>query len=49
MDIEYIILDGNSKDKTLGLIEKYKDKISKWISEPDTGLYDTMNKLYPEQ
>ncbi|MFT5251051.1 MAG: glycosyltransferase involved in cell wall biosynthesis [Flavobacteriales bacterium] len=42
--IEYIIVDGNSKDNTLSLIKKHEDKISKWISEPDKGLYDAMNK-----
>jgi glycosyltransferase involved in cell wall biosynthesis len=43
-DIEYIIVDGNSNDGTLELIKKHEDKISKWISEPDKGLYDAMNK-----
>lgn len=43
-NIEYIIVDGNSKDNTLGIIQNHQDKISKWISEPDTGLYDAMNK-----
>lgn len=43
-DIEYIIIDGNSKDATKEIIEKNKNVISKWISEPDKGLYDAMNK-----
>lgn len=43
-DIEYIIVDGASKDGTLAVIEKYKDRISKFISEPDRGIYDAMNK-----
>ena len=43
-DIEYIIVDGNSKDDTLSIIKKHEHKISKWISEPDKGLYDAMNK-----
>ncbi|MNQ46963.1 PGL/p-HBAD biosynthesis glycosyltransferase [compost metagenome] len=43
-DIEYIIIDGNSKDNTLEIIQTHSDTISKWISEPDSGLYDAMNK-----
>lgn len=43
-NIEYIIIDGNSKDDTLNLIKKHEDKITRWISEPDHGLYDAMNK-----
>ena len=43
-DIEYIIVDGDSKDETVALIKKHEDKITKWISEPDQGLYDAMNK-----
>lgn len=43
-DFEYILVDGNSKDKTLEIAGKYKDYIKKWISEPDKGLYDAMNK-----
>jgi len=42
--IEYIVVDGNSNDGTLDLIKKHQDKITQWISEPDTGLYDAMNK-----
>jgi glycosyltransferase involved in cell wall biosynthesis len=42
--IEYIIIDGDSSDGTKGIIEKYKDKVAYWISEPDKGLYDAMNK-----
>lgn len=43
-NIEYIIVDGNSKDTTLSIIKKHKNIISNWISEPDKGLYDAMNK-----
>jgi len=43
-DIEYIIVDGASSDGTVDIIESYGDKISKFISEPDKGLYDAMNK-----
>ncbi len=41
---EYIIVDGNSNDGTLQIIEKYKIYINKLISEPDNGLYYAMNK-----
>ena len=43
-NIEYIIVDGNSTDGTQEIIKKYKQYISNWISEPDNGLYDAMNK-----
>lgn len=43
-DIEYIIVDGNSTDDTLKIVDKYKDKIAKVISEKDKGLYDALNK-----
>lgn len=43
-NIEYIIVDGNSKDGTVAIIKSYGDAITKWISEPDKGLYDAMNK-----
>lgn len=42
--VEYIIVDGASKDGTLQIIQQYKDRIARWISEPDKGLYDAMNK-----
>ncbi|MBI4930789.1 MAG: glycosyltransferase [Bacteroidetes bacterium] len=43
-DIEYIIVDGNSTDKTISIIEKYKNRISKLIVEKDSGMYFAINK-----
>ncbi|MFY0255901.1 glycosyltransferase family 2 protein [Chitinophaga sp. 30R24] len=42
--IEYIIVDGASKDSTLAVVAKYRSRIAKVISEKDNGLYDAMNK-----
>lgn len=41
---EFIIVDGGSSDGTLDVIKRYENRISKWISEPDNGIYNAMNK-----
>ena len=43
-EIEYIVVDGGSTDDTVQIIEEYQDRISRWISEKDRGMYDAMNK-----
>ena len=43
-NFEHIIIDGKSTDNTIAIIKKNSDKIDKWISEPDQGLYYAMNK-----
>ena len=43
-NIEYVVVDGGSKDGTPQIIERFKDKIDQWVSEADKGLYDAMNK-----
>lgn len=43
-NIEYILIDGGSKDNTVEIIKKYESKIAFWVSEPDNGIADAFNK-----
>ena len=46
-DIDYIIVDGNSKDGTLDIVKEFEPMFEgrmRWVSEPDKGIYDAMNK-----
>jgi glycosyltransferase involved in cell wall biosynthesis len=43
-DFEIVVVDGNSSDDTVDILEKIKDTRLNWISEPDVGIYDAMNK-----
>lgn len=43
-DFEFIIIDGGSTDGGIQVLEQYNDKIGYWVSEPDTGVYNAMNK-----
>lgn len=44
INIEYIIIDGKSQDRTIPIIRKYSDRISYWVSEPDKSMYEAINK-----
>lgn len=43
-NIEYIVIDGGSSDNSVNIIKLYENKIAYWISEPDKGIYDAINK-----
>ncbi|MGC6533366.1 MAG: glycosyltransferase family 2 protein [Flavobacteriales bacterium] len=43
-DVEYIIIDGASKDATMDVVDRYRDQIAVVVSESDKGIYDAMNK-----
>lgn len=43
-DFEYIVVDGGSKDDTVEIIKRNESKLACWVSEPDNGVYDAMNK-----
>lgn len=43
-DIEYLVIDGGSTDGTVDLLRQYDGSISRWVTEPDKGIYDAMNK-----
>lgn len=43
-NIEYIVIDGASTDRSLQVIERYADRIARIVSEPDNGLYEGINK-----
>ena len=43
-NIEYIVIDGGSTDGTVDIIKRYESGLAYWVSEPDKGIYDAMNK-----
>jgi Glycosyltransferases involved in cell wall biogenesis len=43
-DYEYIVIDGGSTDDSISVINEFADKITYWVSEPDKGIYNAMNK-----
>jgi len=43
-DVEHVVVDGASTDGTLGVVNRHRARIAKFVSEPDRGIYDAMNK-----
>ena len=43
-NIEYLVIDGGSTDETVAVLQRYAEHFSYWVSEPDKGIYDAMNK-----
>lgn len=43
-EVEYIVVDGNSTDNTVEIVRSFGDRITKFVSEKDQGIYDAMNK-----
>jgi glycosyltransferase involved in cell wall biosynthesis len=43
-NLDYIVIDGGSTDGTVELVQRYEDQLSGWVSEPDEGLFDALNK-----
>lgn len=44
VEVEYLVIDGGSTDGTVDIVRRYESRIAYWVSEPDRGLYDAMNK-----
>ncbi len=44
-DIEHIVVDGKSNDRTLDIVRSFNNHLARWISEPDRGMYDAINKV----
>ncbi len=42
--VQYVVVDGASSDGTVSLLKRRRDVVDRWISEPDRGIYDAMNK-----